>query len=155
MGHVITCENCECRCIEMLNQNGEFMAKGIGEIYVGTIALDQINNKDISNISFEDSEILPRESIKKFFLLGSDGDLCHFEVKESELKNGEKVIKMQVQSDSSAVHYIIICYSIITNKGTAYLLPNFEELKRWANEFGICTYEVLDSVGKLLSVEYF
>lgn len=155
MGYIITCENCECRSIEMVKQNGEFMAKGIGEIFVGTIALDQISNKDMRDISFEGSETLRRESIKKFLLLDSDEVLCHFEVNESELKKGEKKIKMQVQSDSSAIHYIIICYSIITNKGIAYLLPNFDELKRWANEFDIGTYEVLDSIGKLLSVEYF
>ena len=92
---------------------------------------------------------------EKSVFLSSDEEVCHFDFNESAQKNGEKVIKMQVQSDSSATHYIFICYNVSTNKGTAYLLPNFEELKRWARELDICTYDVLDSVGKFISVSYF
>ncbi len=74
---------------------------------------------------------------------------------KSELEQGEKVIKVQVQSDPSFVHHILICYSSSTYSGTSFLLPNFEELKRWAEELNIYTYEALDSEGELISVEHF
>ncbi len=155
MQYILTCDNCECRCIEMVEQNSELMAKGIGEIYVGTVVLELSNNTNDDKISLKDTEDICMESTKKVFLLSSDEEVCHFDFNESARKNGEKVIKMQVQSDLSATHYIFICYNASTNKGTAYLLPNFEELKRWARELDICTYDVLDSVGKFISVSYF
>lgn len=138
MAYILTCENCECRCIEMIEQNGELMAKGIGEIYAGTITLEKIDNED-----------------ETFFLMGSNKEICCFEVRGSNLANGEKAIKAQVQLDTSFVHHILICYSLSTYEGTSYLLPNFEELKRWAKALKICTYEELDSVGRLVSVEHF
>ena len=155
MSYILTCENCECRCIEMVEQNSELIAKGVGEIYTGTVVLGQIRNKDVNTKSLGNTETVLSESIKKFLFLKTNEELCYFEFDESELKNGEKEIKMQVQSDSSVIHYIIVCYSLFSYEGAAYLLPNLEELKRWAKELNICTYEVLDSVGKLISVEYF
>lgn len=155
MQYILTCDNCECRCIEMVEQNSELMAKGIGEIYVGTVVLELSNNTNDDKISSKDTEDICTKSTKKVFLLSSDEEVCDFDFNESVRKNGEKVIKMQVQSDSSATHYIFICYNASTNKGTAYLLPNFEELKRWARELDICTYDVLDSVGEFISVSYF
>lgn len=155
MQYILTCDNCECRCIEMIEQNGDLMAKGIGEIYVGTVVLELSNNTNDDKISLKGTEDICTKSTKKVFFLSSDEEVCHFDFNESAQKNGEKVIKMQVQSDSSATHYIFICYNVSTNKGTAYLLPNFEELKRWARELDICTYDVLDSVGKFISVSYF
>lgn len=156
MDYILTCENCECRCIEMIEQKGELIAKGIGEIYVGTIALELSSNISDSRISSKEIKYIPAKSTKKILLLHNDDEeVCCFEFNESTQKNGEKVIKMQMQSDSSVTHYIFICYNASTNKGTAYLLPSFEELKRWARKLGICTYDVLDSVGKFISVGYF
>lgn len=155
MQYILTCDNCECRYIEMIRQNSELMAKGIGEVYIGTVVLELSNNINDNKISAKDTEDLCTKFTKKVFLLSSDEEVCHFDFNESARKNGEKVIKMQVQSDSSATHYIFICYNVSTNKGTAYLLPSFEELKRWARELDICTYDVLDSVGKFISVGYF
>lgn len=155
MNYVLTCDNCECRCIEMIEQNGDLMAKGIGEIYVGTVVLELSNNVNDNKISSKDTEDICTKPTKKVFLLSSDEEVCHFDFNENARKNGEKVIKMQVQSDSLATHYIFIFYNAPTNKGTAYLLPSFEELKRWAKELDICIYDVLDSVGKFISVSYF
>ncbi len=138
MDYILECENCECRCIKMVEQNGTLMAKGVGKIYTGTIVLGLIDNQD-----------------KKFFLMGGNKELCYFEVCESELANGEKTIKAQVQSELSFVHHILICYSLSNYKGTSYLLPNFKELKRWAKELNICTYETLGPIGELISVEHF
>ena len=146
MNYVLTCDNCECRCIEMIEQNGDLMGKGIGEIYVGTVVLELSNNVNDNKISSKDTEDICTKPTKKVFLLSSDEEVCHFDF---------NVIKMQVQSDSLATHYIFIFYNAPTNKGTAYLLPSFEELKRWAKELDICTYDVLDSVGKFISVSYF
>lgn len=154
MDYILICENCECRNIEIVEQNGEKMAKGIGEIYVGKIALELTNNRSGSRIFLKSSENVHRESMKKsLFLDESDKEICYFEFNESERENGEKVIKMQVQSDSSGDHYILICYNLSSHMGTAYLLPSFDELKRWAKELNICTYEILDSIGKFVSVE--
>ena len=121
MNYVLTCDNCECRCIEMIEQNGDLMAKGIGEIYVGTVVLELSNNVNDNKISSKDTEDICTKPTKKVFLLSSDEEVCHFDFNENARKNGEKVIKMQVQSDSLATHYIFICYNAPTNKGTAYL----------------------------------
>ena len=72
MNYVLTCDNCECRCIEMIEQNGDLMAKGIGEIYVGTVVLELSNNVNDNKISAKDTEDLCTKFTKKVFLLSSD-----------------------------------------------------------------------------------
>ena len=121
MNYVLTCDNCECRCIEMIEQNGDLMAKGIGEIYVGTVVLELSNNVNDNKISSKDTEDICTKSTKKGFFLSSDEEVCHFDFNESAQKNGEKVIKMQVQSDSSATHYIFTQTSHTTSGNKALI----------------------------------
>ena len=72
MQYILTCDNCECLYIEMIRQNSELMAKGIGEVYIGTVVLELSNNINDNKISAKDTEDLCTKFTKKVFLLSSD-----------------------------------------------------------------------------------
>ena len=96
MNYVLTCDNCECRCIEMIEQNGDLMAKGIGEIYVGTVVLELSNNVNDNKISSKDTEDICTKPTKKVFLLSSDEEVCHFDFNESARKKCSLVMKIVI-----------------------------------------------------------
>ncbi len=79
MDYILKCENCECRYIEMIEHNGDLMARGIGEIYTGTITLGLIDNKDDKS-----SKKSCKKLTEEYFLLGSNKELCCFEFSKSE-----------------------------------------------------------------------
>jgi hypothetical protein len=56
----------------MIRQNSELMAKGIGEVYIGTVVLELSNNINDNKISAKDTEDLCTKFTKKVFLLSSD-----------------------------------------------------------------------------------
>lgn len=153
MSYILTCEKCRCRHIKFIEQNGDLLTKGVGKTYTGTIALQIFNDRDDMRITLADAKNVYSGLLKRTFLPLNSDYLCHFDFNDAERKRKEKLLKVQVQSDSVLVHYILICFDFSTHAGTSYLFPNFDELKKWAIKLDINTYEVLDSVGNLVSVE--
>lgn len=152
MSYILTCDNCTCRCIKFIEQNGELLLKGIGKTYIGTIALQTFNDRDDMRITLADSKNVYSGVIKRIILPGNTNYLCHFDFNDSERKNKQKLLKMQVQTQSLGICGVLACYDFSNHTGVNYLFPNLDEMKTWAKALGISTYESLDSEGTLISV---
>lgn len=48
---------------------------------------------------------------------------------------------------------MLVCFDFSDHRGVCYLLPGFDELKKWADALNISTYESLDQEGGLVSVK--
>ena len=141
MAYILTCENCRCRHIKFIEQNGVLLADGIGKEYVGTIALQTFDDRPDMRITLADGKNVWGGLIKRLMLPGNQDYLCHFDFNNSELRTGKKLLKVQVQLYGLAYYIALMCYDFSTHKGTSYLLPDFDILKKWANALNISTYE--------------
>lgn len=153
MSYILTCENCRCRCIKFIEQNGELLSKGIGKSYIGTIALQTFNDRDDMRITLADSKNVYSGVIKSYIVPWKANHLCCFDFNNSQLKNNQKLLKIQVQSLYFNIYGALACYDFSSYTGVNYLFPNTDELKTWAKALDIGTFELLDAEGNLISIQ--
>lgn len=153
MGYILTCENCTCKNIKFIEQNGELLTKGVGRTYSGTIALQIFDDRDDMRITLADAQNVYSGLVKRFLLPVDPNYLCHFDFNDAERNDGRKLIKLQVQTLGFQISIMLVCFDFSDHRGVCYLLPGFDELKKWADALNISTYESLDQEGSLVSVK--
>lgn len=153
MAYILTCENCTCKNIKFIEQNGELLTKGTGKTYSGTIALQVFDDRDDMRITLADAKNVYSGFAKRLLLPFDSNYLCHFDFNDAERKNKRKLLKIQIQQIGSTVCIMLICFDFSNYKGVCYLLPNYGELKKWAKKLNISTYEYLDQEGNLVSTK--
>lgn len=152
MGYILTCENCTCVNIKFIEQNGELLTKGTGRMRNGTIALQIFDDRDDMRITLADAGNVYGGLVKRLLLPGNQNYLCHFDFNDSERNSKRKLLKLQVQNCDSGIAHMLICFDFSNHTGVCYLLPNTDELKKWAKALNINTYESLNKAGKVTSV---
>lgn len=152
MGYLLTCENCACTNMKFIEQNGELLTKGTGRMRKGTIALQIFDDRDDMRITLADSANVYGGLLKRILLPGTPNLLCHFDFNDSERNSKRKLIKLQVQNCNSGIAHMLICFDFSDHTGVCYLLPDANELKKWAKAINVNTYEVLNQAGEVTSV---
>lgn len=152
MGYILTCENCTCVNIKFIEQNGELLTKQTGRMRKGTIALQIFDDRDDIRITLADVGNVYGGLVKRILLPGNQNYLCHFDFNDSERNSKRKLIKLQVQNCSSGIAHMLICFDFSDHTGACYLLPNAEELKKWAKALNINIYEAMNEAGEVTSV---
>ncbi|MBR1969100.1 MAG: hypothetical protein IKA17_01960 [Clostridia bacterium] len=150
MSYKITSQNCKGRKIDFIIQDGEFLSKGIGREFVGTLVLqDRFENGTTFRLFFADNinvgfglfskigkiakAIMDENSIDAY-RAGKDDYLCCFEFTLEELKNEIKKIEYIVQPP---YYQGLFCYDLKNGGGFSYLFNNIEEADQFANFLGL------------------
>lgn len=152
MSYILTCDNCVCSNLKFIEQNGELLTKGTGRMRKGAIALQTFDDRDDMRITLADAANVYGGLAKRILLPGNQNYLCHFDFNDAERNSKRKLLKIQVQKHSGNFIHMLLCLDYSDHTGTCYLLPNADELKKWAKKLNINTYEELNKAGELISV---
>lgn len=86
MSYILLSENCRGRNIKFIENNGEFLHKGVGKQYSGTLALQTFEHRDYMRITFADVKNIFGGAAKKIFGISSAiKTSCGFEQRKSHI----------------------------------------------------------------------